>query len=88
MTAPAEVTKSQIMTVYNHARKAARLGKLDEKRLNRALGVLMSKTPRPYHTTIYSCDCPDHQRHPEITCKHMLAAAIVYRVQHPKAVAA
>ncbi len=22
------------------------------------------------------CDCPDHQRHPELTCKHLAAAAI------------
>jgi hypothetical protein len=27
-----------------------------------------------------SCDCPDHARHPELTCKH-LAAATIYRAK-------
>ena len=84
MTAPAQVSKSQIWTVYNHARAAANRGKIDPKRLNRALGLAQSKTPRPYATTIHSCNCQDHTRHPEIACKHILEAMLIYRATHPK----
>jgi len=74
-------TKSQLFTTYNKARHAARQGKIDGKRLNRALGILLSKSyPHQYNTTIKTCDCPDSRRHPEITCKHRLAAMIQVRI--------
>ena len=74
-------TKSAIFTTYNKARKAARQGKIDGARLNRALGILLSKSyPHQYNTTIKTCDCPDSRRHPEIVCKHRLAAMIQVRM--------
>ena len=74
-------TKSAIFTTYNKARKAARQGKIDGKRLNRVLGILLSKSyPHQYNTTIKTCDCPDSRRHPEIVCKHRLAAMIQVRI--------
>ena len=82
-------TKSQLFTVYNHARHAARQGKIDGKRLNRALGILLSKSyPHQYNTTIRTCDCPDSRRHPEIACKHRIALWIKVRISQAAPVAA
>ena len=82
-------TKSAIFTTYNKARKAVRQGKIDSKRLNRALGILLSKSyPHQYNTTIKTCDCPDSRRHPEITCKHRLAVMIQVRMSQAAPVAA
>ena len=82
-------TKSQLFTTYNKACKAAREGKIDGKRLNRALGILLSKSyPHQYNTPIKPCDCPDSRRHPEIVCKHRLAAMIQVRMNQAAPVAA
>ena len=82
-------TKSAIFTTYNKARKAARQGKIDGKRLNRALGILLSKSyPHQYNTTIRTCDCPDSRRHPQIVCKHRLAKMVLYRINEAAPVAA
>lgn len=81
------MTKSEIFTQYNRARAAARKGKLDPARVNRALGILQNSTPRPYLTTISSCNCQDHSRHPDIACKHMIAKMIEYRNSRPRVTA-
>ena len=30
-----------------------------------------------YTATTWSCDCPDHQRHPELRCKHSVALQVL-----------
>lgn len=83
------ITKSEIFTQYNKARSAARLGKLDPKRVDRALGVAQLKVQPEYLTTTKSCSCEDHSRHPSIACKHMIAKMIEVKVarthEQPKA---
>jgi len=76
--------KSAIFSEYNRAKAAARSGKLDANRVNRALGILQMKSTRPYSTTISSCDCQDAQfGH---VCKHRIAKMIERRAEerHPK----
>lgn len=73
------MTKSEIFTQYNKARKAAREGKLDLARVNRALGVAQLKLARPYATTIKSCTCPDYLKTNK-PCKHMIAKMIEAKV--------
>jgi len=75
------MTKSEIFSMYNKARAAAKKGKLDAGRVNRALGVLQSKQSRGYQTTIKSCNCEDHKRHPQVACKHMVAKMIETRIE-------
>lgn len=72
------MTKSQIFTAYNKARRAAQNGKLDIARVNRALGLLQSRTPRPYATTVKGCDCEDSRR--GHVCKHRIAAMMTVRI--------
>jgi len=80
-----EMDKHTLFKIYNKARKAAREGKLDIKRLNRALGILQSKNyTKSYVTTIRACSCPDWCNHPGQPCKHMIAEMIKYRASHPK----
>ena len=81
-------TKSAIFTTYNKARKAAHQGKIDGKRLNRALGILLSKSyPHQYNTTIRTCDCPDFHRTGK-PCKHLIAHWMEYRISQAAAKAA
>lgn len=76
------MTKSEIFTQYNKARAAARQGKLDPKRVNRALGIAQTKAPeQKYVTTIKTCNCIDHQQHPSVACKHMIARMIEVKVE-------
>ena len=65
--------KSTIFSRYNLARGLVRAGTLDAGRLNRALGVALSKEPRPYRTTSDSCTCEDAKYGHRHVCKHMLA---------------
>jgi hypothetical protein len=74
------MTKSEIFTQYNKARSAAKAGKLDAKRVDRALGVAQLKVQPEYLTTTKSCSCEDHSRHPAIACKHMIAKMIEVKV--------
>jgi hypothetical protein len=76
------MTKSEIFTQYNKARSAARQGKLDPKRVDRALGVVQRKAQSEYITTTRGCSCEDHSRHPGIACKHMIAKMIEIKVAH------
>lgn len=78
------ITKSQIFSVYNKARAAARAGKLDAQRVNRALGYLLSGNAvekwEEYQTTIKTCNCPDFvYRHK--TCKHQISLMIYRRIE-------
>jgi vancomycin permeability regulator SanA len=86
MTAEQKARQSEIMTVYNKARAAARKGLLDEGRVNRALGLLMSGTNgnRPYNTTTKTCDCPDHIKTGK-ACKHMIKMMMQVRISQAKA---
>lgn len=63
------------MRAYNLARNLAREGRIDGRRLNRALGVAQRREPSPYVTTLEACSCPDFQyrRRP---CKHMYAVML------------
>jgi len=70
---------SLAFTVYNKARTAARQGRIDEKRLNRALGLVLSGKQRPYNTTLHSCDCPDYRRTGK-PCKHIIRGWIEQRM--------
>ena len=78
--------RSAIFSAYNEARAAARkgIGGLEPGRVNRALGILQSKSTRPYITSLTDCNCIDRQRHPGIACKHLTARWIEYRAIHPK----
>lgn len=79
------MTKSEIFTQYNKARAAARQGKLDPKRVNRALGIAQTKAPeQKYITSIKSCNCVDHQQHPSVACKHMIARMIEVKVERTR----
>ena len=81
-------TKSQLFTTYNKARKAAHQGKIDGARLNRTLGILLSKSyPHQYNTTIRTCDCPDFHRTGK-PCKHIIAGWIKVRMSQTAPVAA
>lgn len=73
-------TRSELMSWYNRARSAARRGKLDIERVNRALGWLEKKEPHIYETTTKSCSCPDHKNKPAIACKHMIGIMILSRI--------
>jgi hypothetical protein len=62
--------RSEIFSVYNKAKAAARAGLLDARRVDRALGILIADRVRPYRTTKNSCTCPDARRN---RCKHQIA---------------
>jgi hypothetical protein len=75
------MTKSELFTQYNKAKAAAKQGKLDAKRVDRALGIAQSKNyPHSYQTTIKSCNCVDHRRNPNIVCKHMVKKMMEVRI--------
>jgi len=74
------MTKSQLFTQYNHARAAARAGKLDPARVNRALGLVQAKEARPYNVTLHTCNCMDFQLHGK-PCKHLIAFWMQYRAE-------
>jgi hypothetical protein len=100
MMTPARPTKSEIFTVYNIARAAARKAGDTKKidRLNKALGILLSKSyyegeKAEYQPTYFSCGCKDWQyrnaarRDYHGACKHMLAELLLqaigeYRANH------
>ena len=79
--AAVKFNRSQLFSVYNKARAAARQGKLDEGRVNRALGILQSNTGADriskYQATGRGCSCPDSQH--GHTCKHRIALWIAKR---------
>jgi hypothetical protein len=73
---------SQLFTVYNAALIFAAERKLDKERLDKALGLAMSKRFRDnphYHGYTYTdkeCNCPDAVER-FITCKHQIAVALL-----------
>ncbi len=89
MTTITHPTKSEIFSVYNKARKAARQGKLDEDRLNRALGLIQRKDggARPYMTTAKTCTCPDFTRTGK-PCKHIIKNWMQIRIEQVAPLAA
>lgn len=72
------IDRSTLFVSYNVCRRLAHQGYLDEKRLNRALGLAQRKGAPKYHTTVDSCDCPDstYRGRSGVTCKHRLALAL------------
>lgn len=77
--------KSAVMSTYNKARKAAREGKLDPGRTNRALGIVQSADGgkskfEKYLTTTRGCTCPDFRQTGK-PCKHMIALMIETRMR-------
>lgn len=72
-----KVFRSRLFVVYNKARHAVALGRLERRRLDRALGLALrnDQTPR-YHTTLRGCSCRDAEIHPRVWCKHRLALAL------------
>jgi hypothetical protein len=71
------VNRSALFRVFNKARHAASVGRLERRRLNRALGLAMRKAYVPaYRTTLRGCSCRDAEMHPGVWCKHRLALAL------------
>lgn len=72
--------QSTVFSAFNRAKAAQRRGDLPttQERLNRALGICLSRDFERYNTTIRSCNCADRRIH-NITCKHMDALMIVTR---------
>jgi hypothetical protein len=94
MTNQTQPTKSEIFTAYNKARAVARRAGDTKQidRLNKALGILLSKSyygaeKAEYQPTHYTCGCKDWQfkyaRRRAYTgpCKHMLAEALLMDIQ-------
>lgn len=76
-----KLNRSKLFKFYNLARLAARAGKLEAGRVNRALGILQSRAGQlrlaHYEATASSCWCEDHRR--GHTCKHRIARMIEQR---------
>lgn len=98
MTNPTQPTRSEIFTAYNKARAAARkVGDIKKiERLNKALGILLSKSyysgeKADYQPTYFSCGCKDWQfRHAARRdyhgpCKHMLAESMLQSIEARRA---
>ena len=71
---------SGLMSAYNYCKHwAKRTGLADTKRVDRALGYLMSGEAEEkwmeYSTTNTHCDCPDHQFRGTY-CKHIISKMI------------
>lgn len=75
-------TKSEIFSIYNKARKAARQGKLNPAHVNKALGLLLSGKERPYVTTLKTCTCPNWRS--GIPCKHQVKRMMEYRIEQER----
>jgi hypothetical protein len=72
-----ESLRSRLFVAYNAARRAAKAGRLDKRRLDRALGLALRKTyTQTYTTTLRGCSCRDAEIHPGVWCKHRLALAL------------
>lgn len=67
--------KRSIFKIYNSLRKDSKeVPTITLSRLNKALGIVMSKKyDRPYYTTMSSCTCPDAIQRGFFVCKHRLA---------------
>lgn len=77
--------RSLIFKYYNKAKEQTKPGgKLEEGRVNRALGLCLSKDKynlmlKKYETTVVGCLCPDRM-HRSYWCKHRIAVGIMQRV--------
>ncbi len=71
---------SEIFRWFNKAMAAARKDKLNEQRVKNSLGWLQRKERNEYETTLQNCTCPDHAKHAEFACKHMVALMILVRI--------
>lgn len=74
---------SKLFSVYNKAKAAARKGKLEIGRVNRAFGILQSKAGlsginREYHSSVSWCQCHDALR--GNICKHRIAHMMAQRI--------
>lgn len=70
-----KVNRSGLMTAYNLARPLVKAGRIDGKRLNKALGIAQAKGEshiERYGTTLHSCSCPDSTIRRQ-TCKGQMA---------------
>lgn len=98
MTNPTAPTKSEIFTAYNKARAIARrAGDVKQiERLNKALGILMSKDyyqaeKAEYQSTYFTCGCKDWQYRRAARrayvgpCKHMLAESLLQAILERRA---
>lgn len=92
-------SKSEVFRVYNKAKKAANEGKLEAKRVNRALGLVqkpetMAERVSFYGTTVSGCGCPDFYwrnlhlppEAPRRPCKHMIAVMMEVRINEAQEV--
>ena len=66
------VNKSLVFKAYNIAKKRVAEGSLDRVLLNRALGIVQLREPRPYASGIHYCTCPDCYFRKR-ACKHRYA---------------
>jgi predicted nucleic acid-binding Zn finger protein len=82
-TAQLHARNASIFTVYNGARALVRAGRLDASRVNKALGLALTRERERisyYNTTADHCTCPDYmyRQGPKAKpCYHMLAAALL-----------
>lgn len=81
-----DTPRSLIFKYYNRAKEQTKPGgKLEKGRVNRALGLCLSKERydlmlKKYQTTVIDCTCPD-RTHRVYWCKHRVAVGIMYRVK-------
>jgi predicted nucleic acid-binding Zn finger protein len=73
-------TKPEIWRWFNKAIASAHRGQLNEQRVRNSLGWLQRLERNDYTTTLKSCSCPDHCKHPEFQCKHQIALMILVRI--------
>lgn len=73
--------QSHLMSVYNLVRAAAASGHLDSGRVNRAFGILQSRSQdvTNHHASINSCSCPDAKFRSDI-CKHRISRMMQVRI--------
>jgi hypothetical protein len=74
--------RKAVLEQYNKAKGAGKRHQLDEGRVNRAFGLVMSSAfcakMRQYGTTYRSCYCPDAENRTAF-CKHRLAFIMNWR---------
>lgn len=77
-TAMTNTNRSTLFTNFNAAKSLARRGRLEEGRVNRALGIAQQTGEthiEKYGSTATGCTCPD-RRFRGVTCKGMIALAL------------
>jgi hypothetical protein len=76
--------RSLIFRHYNRVRTSTRLGQIETKRLNKALGLVLSgqivDKIKEYGVTVKTCNCGDATSKRGFICKHRLGFIISHEV--------